>query len=66
MRIKVDHVETLGADTLVHGHVGENGTFLTVRLPHIHHFKKGTILPLAVPSDKLHLFDRESENRIEN
>ena len=66
MRIKVDHVETLGADTLVHGHVGENGTFLTIRLPHIHHFKKGTILPLAAPSEKLHLFDRESGNRIGN
>ena len=66
MRIKVDHVETLGADTLVHGHVGENGTFLTIRLPDIHHFKKGTILALAVPSEKLHLFDKESENRIGN
>jgi len=66
MRINVDHVETLGADTLVHGHVGENGTFLTIRLPHIHHFKKGTVLPLAAPSEKLHLFDRESENRLKN
>jgi len=66
MNIKVDHVETLGADTLVHGHVGENGTFLTIRLTDVHTFKKGTILPLAVPSEKLHLFDKESENRIGN
>ena len=65
MHIKVDHVETLGADTLVHGHIGENGTFLTVRLSDIHHFDKGTILPLAAPSEKLHLFDKDSGNRIE-
>ena len=64
MHIRVDHVETLGADTLVHGHVGENGTFLTIRLPDIHHITKGTKLPLAIPSEKLHLFDKESENRI--
>jgi len=66
MQIKVDHVETLGADTLVHGHVGEDNTFLTVRLPDIHHFKKGTVLPLLIPSEKLHLFDKESGNRIED
>ncbi len=64
MHIKVDHVETLGADTLVHGHVGEDNTFLTVRLPDIHHFEKGTVLPLSVPPEKLHLFDKESGNRI--
>ena len=66
MNIKVDHVETLGADTLVHGHVGENGTFLTIRLTDIHHITKDTILPLAVPSEKLHLFDKDSGNRIKD
>jgi sn-glycerol 3-phosphate transport system ATP-binding protein len=64
MHIKVDHVEALGADTLVHGHLGEDGTFLTVRLPDVHHFKKDTVLSLTTSSDKLHLFDPESENRI--
>ncbi len=64
MQIKVDHVETLGADTLVHGHVGEDNTFLTLRLPDIHHFKKGTVISLVVPSEKLHLFDKESGKRI--
>jgi len=64
MHIKVDHVETLGADTLVHGHLDEDRSFVTVRLPDIHHFHKGTVLHLAVPSEKLHLFDKESGNRI--
>ncbi len=66
MQIRVDHVEILGADTLIHGHTGEDNTFLTVRLPDIHHFEKSTVLPLAVPSQKLHLFDMKSENRIVN
>ncbi len=66
LNLRVSHVETLGADTLVHGYLGEEDTFLTVRLPDIHHFKKDTLLPLVVPSEKLHLFDKESEKRIES
>ena len=66
MHIKVDHVETLGADTLVHGHIGGNEAFLTIRLPDIHHFTKGTILPLAAPAEKLHLFDKDSGTRLED
>ena len=66
MHTTVDHVETLGADTLVHGHIGGNGASLTIRLPDIHHFKKGTALPLTFPAEKLHLFDKDSGNRIED
>jgi sn-glycerol 3-phosphate transport system ATP-binding protein len=64
MNLHVDHVELLGADTLVHGHFGEDKTFLTIRLPDVQDFEKHTILPLAVPSPKLHLFDKESGKRI--
>ena len=56
MNLKVDHLEILGADTLVYGHFGEDKTSLTVRLPDIHHFQRNTVLPLAVSSAKLHLF----------
>ena len=68
MHLVVDHVETLGADTLVHGHLGDekNASFTTVRLPDIHHFKKGTVLSLSVPSKKLHFFDKDSGKRIED
>jgi len=66
LQMTVDHVETLGADTLVHGHVGKDKTFLTVRLPDIHHFQKGTDLQLVAPSEKLNLFDKETGKRIEN
>jgi sn-glycerol 3-phosphate transport system ATP-binding protein len=65
MNLTVDHVEILGADTLVYGHFGEDKTSLTVRLPDVHHFEKNTVLPLFVPSQKLHVFDKESGKRIE-
>jgi sn-glycerol 3-phosphate transport system ATP-binding protein len=64
MHLNVDHVEVLGADTLVYGHFGEDKTRLTVRLPGIHHFEKNTIIPLVVSSKNMHIFDKESEKRI--
>jgi len=66
MHLRVDQVELLGADTLVHGHFGEEKTSLTVRLPDVQHFKKSTVLPLTVPSAKLHLFDKKTGKRIAN
>ncbi len=64
INLQVDHVELLGADTLVHGHAGQSQTALTVRLPDIQHFKKHTTLGLRVSSSKLHLFDKEKGTRI--
>lgn len=64
MHYRVDHVEILGADTLIYGHFGEDKTSLTVRLPDVHHFQRNTLLPLSVSSKKLHLFDKKDGNRI--
>jgi sn-glycerol 3-phosphate transport system ATP-binding protein len=64
MHLKVDHVELLGADTLVHGHCGEDKTSLTIRLADVQHFKKNTVLPLSVSPQKIHLFDKKTENLI--
>ena len=64
MNFRVDHVELLGADTLVHGHFGADKTFLTVRLPDVQQMDKHTKLPLIVPPQKIHLFDVETGNRI--
>jgi sn-glycerol 3-phosphate transport system ATP-binding protein len=66
MHLRVNHVELLGADTLVHGHLGDEKTLLTVRLPDIYHFKKGSTLSLRVSPEKLHLFNMESGSRIQN
>jgi len=66
MHLMVDHVEILGADTLIYGHFGEDRTSLTVRLPDVHHFQRNTALPLAVSAAKLHLFDKTNGHRIVN
>jgi ABC-type sugar transport system ATPase subunit len=65
-QLKVDHVELLGADTLVHGHFSETKTLLTFRLADIQDFKRNTILPIVVPPQKTHLFDKETGNRIDD
>ncbi|MDJ0885555.1 MAG: sn-glycerol-3-phosphate import ATP-binding protein UgpC [Desulfobacterales bacterium] len=61
----VDHVEILGADTLVYGRLNDASVELTVRLPDVHHFQTTAALSLVVPPDRLHLFDPRSGARIE-
>lgn len=58
-------VEHLGADTLVHGHFGENQTDMTIRLAGIQDFRIGEPLPMHIEPDKIHLFDPETEKRLE-
>ncbi len=65
LRLTVDQVELLGADTLVHGHFGDARNALTARLPGVHRFEKHAVVPLAVSPQKLHLFDPETKQRIE-
>ena len=64
LNLTVDHVELLGADTLVYGHFAEDKTLSTLRLSDVQHLVKNTKLPLIVPPQKIHLFDMETGNRI--
>jgi sn-glycerol 3-phosphate transport system ATP-binding protein len=64
IRLTIDHLELLGADTLVHGHFGEENLSLIVRLPDVHRFEKRSTIGLALPAAKLHLFDPETKKRI--
>ncbi|PID58102.1 sn-glycerol-3-phosphate ABC transporter ATP-binding protein UgpC [candidate division KSB3 bacterium] len=66
MHLRVSHVETLGADTLVYGYLGTTETFLTIRLSDIHHFQKDAVIPLRIPPEKIHLFDKDSQKRIQD
>jgi sn-glycerol 3-phosphate transport system ATP-binding protein len=66
IHLRVDHVEQLGADTLVHGHFDEDKSFFTIRLNDIKRFERHTILSLTVPPQKLHLYDNENGKRIGN
>jgi sn-glycerol 3-phosphate transport system ATP-binding protein len=64
VRLSVNQVELLGADTLVHGRIGPDGTALTVRLNDVHRIEKHATVDLRVPPEKLHLFDPETGRRI--
>jgi sn-glycerol 3-phosphate transport system ATP-binding protein len=65
MRLVVSQAEILGADTLVHGHLGEERASLTVRLPAVHHLQKNQGLTLSVQSRDFHVFDKDSGRRID-
>jgi sn-glycerol 3-phosphate transport system ATP-binding protein len=62
--LRVDVVEQLGADTIVHGHFGASSTDLTVRLPGVRHLRAGEVLPLSVSPAHVHLFATESGARL--
>jgi sn-glycerol 3-phosphate transport system ATP-binding protein len=64
VHLKVDIVEALGADTLVHGHFGTDRTPLTVRLPGVMKVAENEILPLICDSNNLHFFDFKSGARL--
>jgi sn-glycerol 3-phosphate transport system ATP-binding protein len=64
IRLKVEHMEVLGADTLVHGKFGAEKTLVTARVPDVCRFRKDEILPFSVSFRKLHLFDPQSGARI--
>jgi len=57
-------VEHLGADTLVHGHFGDNQTDMTIRLSGIQNFHVGEALPMHIEPGKIHLFDAASDKRL--
>ena len=68
LTLRVELVETLGADTLAHGALagseslvsGEANRVLTVRLPGRAEVKEGDEVPLRVTEGALHLFDGAS------
>jgi sn-glycerol 3-phosphate transport system ATP-binding protein len=64
IRIQVDHVETLGADTLVHGRLNDEAPIVTVRLADVRHFEKHHLIELIIPPEKIHLFDIDTQQRI--
>ena len=57
-------VEKLGADTIVHGHVGDDQTDLTVRLDGVQHISAGDRMPVVTDASRIHLFDPESGRRL--
>jgi sn-glycerol 3-phosphate transport system ATP-binding protein len=64
VHLRVELVEPLGADTLVHGHFAAMGSDVTVRLPGNAPIKAGETLTLAADPARVHVFDRESGQRL--
>ncbi|WP_028794352.1 sn-glycerol-3-phosphate import ATP-binding protein UgpC [Thalassobaculum salexigens] len=63
MTLRLDLVEALGADTLLHGHLdGDERRLVTVRLSG--HFAPGQDSVQVAATDAVHLFDRETGGRI--
>ncbi len=57
-------IEQLGADTVIHGHFGDDRAELTVRLQGTVRLAPGEKLPLHVAPEHLHLFDPETGVRL--
>ncbi|HWK14476.1 MAG TPA: sn-glycerol-3-phosphate ABC transporter ATP-binding protein UgpC [Rhizobiaceae bacterium] len=67
LELKVEAVETLGADTLAHGRLADAATgsrAIIARLPGSARIAAGDMLPLAIESGSAHLFDRETGKRL--
>ena len=61
---KVDMIEHLGADTLLHGTCGSSYSKLTVRLEGIRTINQGDVLPLKIEPGNVHVFDTDTGKRL--
>ena len=64
VRLRVELVEALGADTILHGRIGEGGAAVLARLPGTARVEAGETVPLGVHPDRVHVFDRETGRRV--
>jgi len=58
-------VEQLGADTLVHGNLGDTTVQMVLRLEGVQTLQSGGVVQLHIPQDALHVFDSETGQRVE-
>jgi sn-glycerol 3-phosphate transport system ATP-binding protein len=65
LALAVDLLERLGADTILHGRLGEDGPAIVARLPGAFDPPLGASLRFAIPPERIHLFDRTTGRRLE-
>lgn len=65
VRLEVEMVEQLGANTLVHGHLMGTDTEMVASLPGIEAVESGTVLRFDAPPEALHLFDATTQKRLD-
>ncbi len=66
IKIEVEMLEQLGANTLVHGTLQGTDTSFVISLDGIQTVEIGSVLSFDVPKDALHLFDAETEKRLQD
>ncbi len=66
MSVKIELLERLGADTILHGRLGERGPTVAARVPGTMDPGPGSILSFAIRPERIHLFDPDSGRRIES
>lgn len=66
IRLAVDVLEQLGANTLVHGTLEGMGLDVTASVDGVQDFHDGEVRRFSVPVEALHLFDRGTGRRIED
>ncbi len=63
--LNVRVVEQLGADTLVHGNLGDTKVQMVLRLEGVQTLQAGGVVQLHIPQNALHVFDGETGKRVE-
>ena len=58
-------VEQLGADTLVHGNLGDTNVPMVLRLEGVQTLTAGGVVKLNIPQKALHVFDGETGKRVD-
>ncbi|WP_325892558.1 sn-glycerol-3-phosphate ABC transporter ATP-binding protein UgpC [Grimontia sp. NTOU-MAR1] len=66
LTMKVTLTESLGADLLVYGTLADSDQQMTLRVEGHVVVEDNTSLPLTIDAKNIHLFDRETEKRIES
>ncbi|HEX5320655.1 MAG TPA: sn-glycerol-3-phosphate import ATP-binding protein UgpC [Stellaceae bacterium] len=64
LTVRVDLLERLGADTILHGSAGADAPRLTARVPASFAPDLGSSVALAIRPEHIHLFDPESGKRL--
>ncbi len=64
LKLKVELVEMLGADTIAHGKLGGEGGMVLARLPGTVRIAPGEAVPLGIAPEHVHLFDAASGRRL--
>lgn len=64
VKLTVDVIEELGADTIIHGQFGNTRADISLRVQGLRDAKSGDVLPLHVAPSRIHVFDEESGKRL--